>query len=48
MLRVRAMLMFCALGAGYAPVFAQDSAGINAKIRKEAADNSQIMPRCIF
>jgi len=43
MLRVRAMLMLCALGVGYAPVFAQDAAGINAKIRKEATDNSQIM-----
>jgi len=43
MLRVRAMLMLCALGVGYAPVFAQNSTDINAKIRKEATDNSQIM-----
>ncbi|HXF40205.1 MAG TPA: peptidase M28, partial [Blastocatellia bacterium] len=43
MLRVRAMLMLCALGAGYAPVFAQNAAEVNAKIRKEATDNSQIM-----
>jgi hypothetical protein len=35
--------MLCALGVGYAPVFAQNATDINAKIRKEATDNSQIM-----
>jgi carboxypeptidase Q len=44
MLRNRAVLMLCVSLLGYAPVFAQDpAADINAKIRKEEGDNSQIM-----
>jgi len=43
MLRTRALFMMCALLLGYAPGLAQDAADINAKIRKEGIDNSQIM-----
>jgi carboxypeptidase Q len=43
MSRVRAMFMLCVMLAGLAPVFAQDATDINARIRKEATDNSQIM-----
>lgn len=43
MLRTRALLMLGVTLLGYAPVFSQDAADINAKIRKEEADNSQIM-----
>ena len=43
MLRTRALLLLGVTLLGYAPVVAQDAADINAKIRKEEADNSQIM-----
>jgi carboxypeptidase Q len=43
MLRTRALLMMCVLLLSYAPVLAQDAADINAKIRKEETENSQIM-----
>ncbi|HSB11481.1 MAG TPA: M20/M25/M40 family metallo-hydrolase [Blastocatellia bacterium] len=43
MLRVRALVMLCVSMVGLAPIFAQDGADINARIRKEATDNSQIM-----
>jgi len=43
MLRTRALFMVCVSMLGYAPVLAQDSADINAKIRKEETDNSQIL-----
>ncbi|MEK6323522.1 MAG: M20/M25/M40 family metallo-hydrolase [Acidobacteriota bacterium] len=43
MLRTRAFFMICVSLLGYAPVLAQDAADINAKIRKEETDNSQIM-----
>jgi len=35
--------MLCALLAGYRPALAQDAADINAKIRKEETENSQVM-----
>ena len=43
MLRTRALFMLCVSLLSYAPVLAQDAADINAKIRKEETDNSQIM-----
>ena len=43
MLRTRALFMVCALLLSYAPVLAQNGAEINAKIRKEGMENSQIM-----
>jgi carboxypeptidase Q len=43
MLRTRALIMVCALMAGYTPALAQDAADINAKIRKEETENSQVM-----
>src|SRR5262245_58553241 len=45
MLRLRAILMLCVWLAGCLPVLAQQpgDADVNAKIRKEATDNSQIM-----
>src|SRR5690242_15094808 len=43
MLRTRALFMVCVALLSYAPVLAQDSADINAKIRKEETDNSQIL-----
>lgn len=43
MLRVRALFMLSLSLAALAPVFAQDAADINARIRKEATDNSQVM-----
>ena len=43
MLRIRALFMLCVSLLSYAPVLAQDAADINAKIRKEETDNSQIM-----
>ncbi len=39
----RAVLMLSVLLLGYAPAFAQDAGDVNSKIRKEEADNSQIM-----
>ena len=43
MLRTRAIFVLCVWLFGYAPVLAQDAADINAKIRKEGTENSQIM-----
>ena len=43
MLRTRAIFMLCALLLSYAPVLAQNGAEINAKIRKEGMENSQIL-----
>src|ERR1041384_6129927 len=43
MLRTRALVMLCASLIGYARVFAQNPDDINARIRKEENDNSQIM-----
>ncbi len=43
MLRSRALVMLCVSLIGYAPVFAQEPGDINAKIRKEETENSQIM-----
>lgn len=43
MLRTRAIIMVCASLIGYAPVLAQNPDDINAKIRKEENENSQIM-----
>jgi carboxypeptidase Q len=43
MLRTRALFMLCVSLLSYAPALAQDAADINAKIRKEETDNSQIM-----
>ena len=43
MLRTRAIFLVCVSVLGLAPVLAQDSADINAKIRKEETENSQIM-----
>ena len=43
MLRTRAIFMLCVSLLTYAPVLAQDAADINAKIRKEETENSQIM-----
>ncbi|MFY9554927.1 MAG: M20/M25/M40 family metallo-hydrolase [Blastocatellia bacterium] len=43
MLRTRAFFMIFAMLLGCCPVFAQDPADINARIRKEETDNSQIM-----
>src|SRR5437870_4243752 len=39
----RAVLMLSVLLLGYAPALAQDAGDVNSKIRKEEADNSQIM-----
>lgn len=39
----RAVLMLSVVLLGYASAFAQDAGDINSKIRKEEADNSQIM-----
>lgn len=43
MLKTRVLAMLCVSLIGYAPVFAQEPGDINAKIRKEETDNSQIM-----
>lgn len=43
MLRTRALFLISVSILGLAPVFAEDAAEINAKIRKEANENSQIM-----
>ena len=43
MLRTRAIFLVCVSLLGFAPVLAQDPDDINAKIRKEETENSQIM-----
>ena len=43
MLRTRAIFMLCVSLLSYTPVLAQNGADINAKIRKEGTENSQIM-----
>ncbi len=43
MLRTRAIFMLCVSLLSYTPVLAQNGTDINAKIRKEGTENSQIM-----
>jgi carboxypeptidase Q len=43
MLKARAVFLICVFLLGTMPILAQDSADINARIRKEGLENSQIM-----